>query len=76
MLGFGFIFFSITMICAIVAMCTNQVRHGLILLLSALASLVVCGILFFALIVGTVGAAAQKAAQDSQRLQYQQPGTR
>ena len=40
--GLGFTFFGIAMICAAVAMCTNQVQRGLILLPSSLASLAIC----------------------------------
>ena len=59
--GLGFIFFSVTIILAVVAMCTNQVKQGIVLLVSSLASLVLCAILFLTIILGTVGAAAKKA---------------
>jgi len=65
--GLGFVFFGVAMICAVVAMCTNQVQRGLILLLSSLASLVICAMLFFVAIFGAMfgvlGVAAQKAQQ-------------
>jgi hypothetical protein len=55
------------MICAVVAMCTNQVQPGLILLLSSFASLAICAVIFFVAIFGAmsgaVGIAAQKARQ-------------
>ena len=53
------------MVCAIVAMCTNQVERGLILLLSSFASLAMCGVIFVIAIFGTVfgafGLAVHKA---------------
>jgi hypothetical protein len=65
--GLGFAFFSVAMICAVVAMCTNQVQRGLILLLSSFASLAICAVIFFVAIFGAMfgalGAAAQKAQQ-------------
>jgi hypothetical protein len=67
--GFGFLFFSVTIILSIVAMCTNQVRQGVILLVSSIASMAICALIFFLVIVGTVGAAAQKASEDMKRQQ-------
>jgi hypothetical protein len=61
--GLGFAFFSIAMVCAIVAMCANQVQRGLILLLSSFASLAICAVIFFVAIFGAFGLAAQKARQ-------------
>ena len=65
--GLGFAFFSIAMVCAIVAMCANQVQRGLILLLSSFASLAICAVIFFVAISGAMfgafGLAAQKARQ-------------
>jgi len=63
--GFGFVFFSVAMICAVVAMCTNQVQQGLVLLLSSFASLVLCGVMFFVLMVGTIGAIALSVPKKS-----------
>lgn len=60
--GFGFLFFSVTIVLAVVAMCTNQVGGGIALLVSSLFSMIICVFIFFALIVGTVGAAAAGAA--------------
>src|SRR6266404_6812025 len=63
--GLGFVFFGVAMICAVVAMCTNQVQRGLILLLSSFASLAICAVIFFVAIFGAMlgafGLAAQKA---------------
>jgi hypothetical protein len=65
--GLGFMFFGVAMICAVVGMCTNQLQRGLILLLSSLASLAICAVLFFVAIFGAMfgalGLAAQKAQQ-------------
>jgi hypothetical protein len=71
--GFGFLFFSVTIILSIVAMCTNQVQQGIILLISSIASIAICVLIFFALIVGSIGAAANKASKDlksNQNLNY------
>jgi len=69
--GLGFVFFSVAVVCAVVAMRTNQVQRGLILLVSSLVSLAMCGVLFMFLVVGTVvggiGAAAQKAQHSQQQ---------
>ena len=67
--GFGFLFFSITIVLAVVAMCTHQVKQGVILLLSSLASLALCALIFFAVILGTVGVAAKKVSDDVKRQQ-------
>ena len=67
--GFGFLFFSITIVLSIVAMCTNQVGQGVILLVSSIASMVVCALIFFLVIIGTIGAVAQKASEDTKRQQ-------
>jgi adenylate cyclase len=60
------------MVCAIVAMCTNQVQRGLILLLSSFASIALCAVIFFAGIFGAMfgalGLAAQKARQQQNLL--------
>ena len=71
--GFGFVFFSVAIVCAVVAMCTNQLQRGLVLLLSSLFSLAICGVVFMLLVVGTVvgtaGVAVQKAQRDIQKKQ-------
>jgi len=73
--GLGFAFFSIAMVCAVVATCTNQVQRGLILLLSSFASLAICAVIFFVAIFGAmfsaVGLAAQKARQ--QQIHFASP---
>jgi mannitol-specific phosphotransferase system IIBC component len=70
--GFGFLFFSVTIVLSIVAMCTNQVKQGVILLISSIASMAICALIVFAVILGTIGAAAQKASDDIKRQQQQQ----
>jgi hypothetical protein len=55
------VFFSIAIITAIVAMCTHQVNRGLVLLLSSFCGIAVCALVFFALVVGTIGMAAAPA---------------
>ena len=50
--GLGFVFFGIAMICAVVAMCTNDVQRGLVFLLSSFASLAICAVIFFVAIFG------------------------
>jgi hypothetical protein len=62
--GLGFLFFSVTMILSVVSMCTNRVRDGVLLLISALVSLVICGIIFVLLVLGSIGAAAKKVSDD------------
>ena len=73
--GLGFAFFSIAMVCAVVAMCTNQLQRGLILLLSSFASLAICAVIFFVAIFGAMfgalGLAAQKARQ--QQIHFASP---
>jgi hypothetical protein len=70
--GLGFAFFSIAMICAVVAICTNQVQRGLILLLSSFASLAMCAVIFVVAIFGTIfgafGLAVQKARLNTSSL--------
>ena len=68
-LGFGFVFFSVAFILAVVAMCTNQVKQGIILFVSTFASLAVCVVLFMVLVLGTFGAVAIKAIEEGQRQQ-------
>lgn len=67
--GFGFLFFSVTIVLSIVAMCTNQVKQGVLLLVSSIASLGICALIFFALIVGSIGGAVIKASEDIKRQQ-------
>jgi hypothetical protein len=61
--GFGFVFFSVTIILAIVAMCTDQVVQGVVLLISSLASIAICAVIFMVVILGTFGLALQKAQE-------------
>jgi hypothetical protein len=51
----------LVVILAIVAMCSSHVGPGITLLVSAIASAALCGLLFFALIFGTLFAGLQKA---------------
>ena len=48
--GFGFIFFAATFILAIVAMCTNRVGQGIVLLVSSVKSIIVCAVISLALL--------------------------
>ena len=57
----GNIFFSIALIAAVVAMCSHQVHRGLVLLLSTFCGMTVCALIFFAVVLGTVGAVATTA---------------
>ena len=52
-------------ILSIVAMCTNHVGQGIALLVSGIASAALCSLVFFALIIGTVGSAFEKASRDA-----------
>jgi predicted PurR-regulated permease PerM len=76
--GLGFTFFGIAMICAVVAICTNQVQRGLMLLLSSFASLAICAVIFFVAIFGAMfgafGLAVQKAQQ--QQIHFASPTPR
>src|SRR5213595_2943392 len=56
-LGFGFIFFAATFILAIVAMCTNRVAQGIVLLVSSVGSIIVCVIISLALLSSAFTAA-------------------
>jgi hypothetical protein len=67
--GLGFVFFGVAMTCAVVAMCTNQVQRGLILLLSSFASLAICAVIFFVAIFGAMFGALGVAAQKGQQHQ-------
>lgn len=71
--GFGFLFFSVTFVLEIVAMCTNRVRQGIVLLVSSMVSILICALIFFFAIVGTVGVAAQKASEEIKRQQQAEP---
>jgi DNA uptake protein ComE-like DNA-binding protein len=58
--GFGFIFFAATFILAIVAMCTNRVGQGIVLLVSSVGSSIVCAIISLALLSSAFTAALKK----------------
>ena len=58
--GFGFIFFAATFILAIVAMCTNRVGQGIVLLVSSVGSIIVCVIISLALLSSAFTAALKK----------------
>jgi hypothetical protein len=62
--GVGFLFFSVTIILSIVAMCTNRVGQGVALLISSIASIVICGILFVIIVFGSIAGAVLKASED------------
>jgi hypothetical protein len=51
----GNAFFSIAFITAIVAMCAHEVNRGLILLLSTFCGAALCALIFFTLVIGTMG---------------------
>ena len=58
--GFGFIFFAATFILAIVAMCTNRVGQGIVLLVESVGSIIVCVIISLALLSSAFTAALKK----------------
>lgn len=58
--GFGFIFFVATFIVAIVAMCSNKVGQGIALLVSSVASTVICIIASVFLLSGAFTSALLK----------------
>ena len=50
--GLGMVFFSVAMVRSVVAMCKDCVQDGIILLVTSLASCVVCAILLMTVVVG------------------------
>lgn len=52
----GNAFFSVAIIAAVVAMCTHEVNRGLVLLLTSFVGIGLSALVFFALVVGTIGA--------------------
>ena len=72
-MGFGFLFFSVTIILAVVAMCTNHVGHGIALFVSSIASIAICLFLFFVVMVGAIGVAAQKSIENNKQHHPQIP---
>lgn len=75
MLGLGFTFFSVAMVLSVVAMCTNQGKHGLLLLVGSMISMVLAGILSFlimgAVAFGVVEAVAGGIDQQTKQMQLQ-----
>jgi hypothetical protein len=64
-LPFGHVFFSIAFITAVVAMCTHQVNRGLALLISSFVASGLCVLIFFTLVIGTIGIAAAPAIRQA-----------
>jgi DNA uptake protein ComE-like DNA-binding protein len=58
--GFGFIFFIATFVLAIVAMSSNRVGQGIVLLVSSVGSGVICAIMSLALLTNVFTAAMNK----------------
>src|SRR5437868_13578333 len=58
--GFGFIFFAATFILGIVAMSTNRVGHGIVLLVSSVGSTIVCIMISLALVSSAFTSALKK----------------
>lgn len=71
MMGFGFIFFSVTMILSIFAMCTDQIKHGIALITSAVFGAAACAFLMVVLGIGATGLMLQKAIETAQNSQSQ-----
>ena len=73
---FGHVFFSVALITAVVAMCTHQVNRGLALLISSFVASGMCALIFFTLVLGTIGMAAapaiRKADADIRKMQARQ----
>lgn len=61
----GNAFFSIAFITAIVAMCAYEVNRGLILLLSTFCGAALCALIFFTLVIGTMGVVAAPAIEQA-----------
>jgi predicted PurR-regulated permease PerM len=61
----GNAFFSIAFITAIVAMCAHEVNRGLILLLSTFCGAALCALIFFTLVIGTMGVVAAPAIEQA-----------
>lgn len=55
----GFWFFGVADILAIVAMCTHQVKQGLLLLVASFVSALICVLIFFVQALGTAVSAAE-----------------
>ncbi len=63
----AFLFYSVALIMAIVAMCTHQVSRGLILLLSSFVAMGTSAFLSFMLAVGIFAAAMKPAIEEAQK---------
>ena len=63
----GNLFFSVALVTAIVAMCTHQVNRGITLLISSFCAIILCCVVFFGLLVGTVAVAGAAAADKFNR---------
>jgi hypothetical protein len=61
----GQAFFSIAMITAVVAMCAHEVNRGLILLLSTFCGAALCALIFFTLVIGTIGVVGAPAIEQA-----------
>ena len=61
----GNAFFSIAFLTAIVAMCAHEVNRGLILLLSTFCGAALCALIFFTLVIGTMGVVAAPAIEQA-----------
>ena len=61
----GHAFFSVALITAVVAMCTHQVNRGLALLISSFVASGLCALIFFTLVIGTIGMAAAPAIRQA-----------
>jgi hypothetical protein len=61
----GNAFFFIAFITAIVAMCAHEVNRGLILLLSTFCGAALCALIFFTLVIGTMGVVAAPAIEQA-----------
>lgn len=58
--GFGFIFFIATFVLAIVAMSSNRVGQGILLLVSSVGSSVLCAVIFLVVLTNAFTAAINK----------------
>jgi hypothetical protein len=70
--GFGFVFFVATFVLAIVAMSTNRVGQGVVLLVSSVGSSIVCAIISLALLSSAFTAALKK--ERARRIEHPTPG--
>ena len=69
--GLGFVFFVATFILAIVAMSTNRVGQGIVLLVSSVGSSIVCAIISLALLSSAFTAALKK--ERARRVEHSTP---